>query len=617
VLYLIAINLDHFAPCAANSRCYSPGNSCNPSQEEAMLKPFGFPDGLDRVRNLMTSAGRLLILCSVGALGCRAPVAITTYKYDNNRTGWNQNEKKLTIAKVSSSSFGPLSFSPVAVDDQVDTQPLVVPKLKRINGDNIGHDDVVYVTTESNSVYAIDGNTGAVLVHTNLGAPVQVPVLNGCNNNGPNVGINGTPVIDLPSKTMYVIAFTMSNGSPAYFIHALDITNLQDRVPPTPIQASHPGPGGGSVISFTPATHRQRAALLDANGNIYAGFGSFCDPSPSSVYPDQPRGWILGWKQVQPGQTQPLTPLKAIVTDEQAETSTGFYLSSVWMSGSGLVEGDHGDVYAVTGNSNGNGTTYNSGSTSGAPPGLNFSESVIKLSPDLGRVKDWFTPANVATLDQQDWDFGSGGIMLLPGALSSNNGPIRVATAAGKFGTMYLLNANDLGHGGPGAAASPAPLATPTVGYCWCNQSYFFGTNGPTIVSSGGGNGQNAPYVPGTVHLWAIPSNSVSSSGVSLVDEGQSQDITQPTGQDAGFFTSVSGLGQDAIVWAVVRPDSNNNMYLYAFSQTISSGTLTQLFKGPAGTWPNQGGNANIVPVVANGRVYVATYQQLDIFGLN
>ncbi len=36
----------------------------------------------------------------------------------------------------------------------------------------------------------------------------------------------------------------------------------------------------------------------------------------------------------------------------------------------------------------------------------------------------------------------------------------------------------------------------------------------------------------------------------------------------------------------------------------------------PAGDWPNTGGNANIVPVVANGRVFVANYRALSIFGL-
>ena len=40
------------------------------------------------------------------------------------------------------------------------------------------------------------------------------------------------------------------------------------------------------------------------------------------------------------------------------------------------------------------------------------------------------------------------------------------------------------------------------------------------------------------------------------------------------------------------------------------------MFSGGAGTWPNVGGNSNTVPVVANGKVYVASYEQLSIFGL-
>jgi hypothetical protein len=40
------------------------------------------------------------------------------------------------------------------------------------------------------------------------------------------------------------------------------------------------------------------------------------------------------------------------------------------------------------------------------------------------------------------------------------------------------------------------------------------------------------------------------------------------------------------------------------------------LFHGSAGSWPNYSGDLNQVPVVANGKVYVATNQQLRIFGL-
>jgi len=100
--------------------------------------------------------------------------------------------------------------------------------------------------------------------------------------------------------------------------------------------------------------------------------------------------------------------------------------------------------------------------------------------------------------------------------------------------------------------------------------------------------------------------------------------------QDPGFFTSVSSTGtgsaMNAIVWAVGRPTTSPPapayVTLYAYdpkagaAATAQGKPTTWLFSHNAGTWPNTGGNANIVPVVANGRVYVASYKQLAIFGL-
>jgi hypothetical protein len=88
------------------------------------------------------------------------------------------------------------------------------------------------------------------------------------------------------------------------------------------------------------------------------------------------------------------------------------------------------------------------------------------------------------------------------------------------------------------------------------------------------------------------------------------------TGQDPGFFTSISSDGSQAgtaVIWAVSRPTDVNpaNVLLYAFD--AAKGSL--LFSANAGTWPTPG-NANIVPVVANGQVFIASSKQLAIFGL-
>jgi hypothetical protein len=119
-------------------------------------------------------------------------LAVTTYHYDTLRTGWNSNETTLTPQYVNATTFGILKT--VTLDDQVDAQPLIVPS-QTIAGST---HDVVYVATESNTIYAIDASRGAKLFARNLGSPVPAPF--GCGNNGPDVGITSTPDIDLTSQ---------------------------------------------------------------------------------------------------------------------------------------------------------------------------------------------------------------------------------------------------------------------------------------------------------------------------------------------------------------------------------------------------------------------------------
>ena len=56
-------------------------------------------------------------------------------------------------------------------------------------------------------------------------------------------------------------------------------------------------------------------------------------------------------------------------------------------------------------------------------------------------------------------------------------------------------------------------------------------------------------------------------------------------------------------------------MTLYAFAPT-PQGKLNLIYSGVAGQWPNFTGDSNQVPTIANGKVYIASNQQLQIFGL-
>lgn len=365
-----------------------------------------------------------LLACAIGSpfgIVAEAQTSVTTYHGDAERTGWNSSEDILKPSNVTATTFGLIAS--VALDDQVDAQPLVVAN-QIIKGK--GMHTVVYVATDNNTVYAIDSSTGGILKTVNLGAPVPKPL--GCNLNGPNVGINSTPTIDVDKQTIYVMAYTLVAGQPSYRLHALDLQTLQDEAgSPVTVTASH-RLTNGSRLSFNPTVERQRPALLESNGNIYAGFGSFCDLSASSS-----RGWLLGWN------AGTLTALGANELTDTLKTTpsnpkTNYFLSAIWMSGYGIADDGVGNIFFVTGNSDPHLNTY-TGTT-------NIQESAVKMPEALTSVLDLFTPSNVFSLDRRDEDYSAGGVLVLP----EQPGPVpHLAVAAGKDGRLFILDRDDMG----------------------------------------------------------------------------------------------------------------------------------------------------------------------------
>jgi hypothetical protein len=244
------------------------------------------------------------------------------------------------------------------------------------------------------------------------------------------------------------------------------------------------------------------------------------------------------------------------------------------MSGYGLAEDQSANLYFATGNSDPSGTSYNV---------RNLSESVIELSPDLRTIKSFFTPVGaqgLLFLERNDLDMGSGGVLLTPDGY---------AVAAGKAGQMFLLHQGHLG------GANGNYVATVTIGPCWCGESYYRGPDRVGRIVSSGNN---------TIDVWLEPS---------LVLKSQSPALENGS-RGGGFFTSVSSNGyQNAIIWAVIQSQDTTELTLYAYDPV----TASVAFSAAAGTWPNAAiAKANIVPVVANGHVYVASYRQLTIWGL-
>ena len=81
-----------------------------------------------------------------------APPSITTQMYNNQHTGWNNQETQLNVANVKTNFK--LLFKDKAAG-QTYSQPLYVPAL---NMGRLGTHNVIFVATENNLVYAFDAD---------------------------------------------------------------------------------------------------------------------------------------------------------------------------------------------------------------------------------------------------------------------------------------------------------------------------------------------------------------------------------------------------------------------------------------------------------------------------
>jgi hypothetical protein len=514
---------------------------------------------------------------------------VLTEHNDNARTGQNLNETALNLQNVNSSSFGKL-FS-YSVDGQIYAQPLYVPNVA-IPGQ--GTHNVVYVTTQNDSVYAFDadGLSSTPLWQDSLINPAQsiTPVYCQSNNKSimscavyPMYGIAGTPVIDPSTNIMYLIARTLESGKYFQRLHALDITTGAEMFGgPVLIQASVPGTGAGSVggmVSFNQRQDIQRAGLLLLNGAIYIGWAG------------AEHGWIMAYDAA--------TLNQLAVFNATPNAVRG----GVWQSGNGLAADDLGNIYAATGD----------GLFDADTGGPDYGDSLLQLSANL-TVLDYFAPMDQACRLQQDLDLASGGPILLPTQQGSVPNELVIAGKGGNpcdqsgATPIYLLNQGSLGEYNPTQDQIVETVSGAPHGY-WSSPTYWQGATAADLYLGGltAENGQG-DYLK----MFDVTNGLLSTSPVA-----QSTNIFP-----IGTTPSISANGtSDGIVWAIERLEGlatqpgQKPAILYAYD---ASNISTMLYNSAQVAPRDQGGCGNKfqVPTIANGKVYVSTQNELDVFGL-
>ena len=529
--------------------------------------------------------------------GASVPVVVAgytgaiTHHNDNLRDGQNNTEAALTTGNVNKTQFGKLFSQPV--DGQMYSEPLWVPNVS-VGG--VLH-NVVFVATQHDSVYAFDADqAGAALWHTSFINPTagvttipQADVERGLDIS-PEIGITSTPVIDSARGILFVEARTKdtrgtlncpgNTTSPFFhFLHALDI-KTGNEMPGSPVMVCAQVAGNGydnvgGVEYFNPMRQNNRPGLLFLNSTVYLAFGSLEDISPY-------HGWVLGYTYNGSSFTQSTVFCYTC-------TAAGGAKAGIWHGGGGIPADANGNLYVSTG-------------TGSFDNNIGGGISFAKLTPSGStlNVTDYFAPFNQAylTIEMINLDLSSSGPMLLP----DQTGAIpHLALFAGKTGTIYLINRDNMGKFSAAGDNVVQSLYT-TIG----------GHVTPT------GNWGTPGYFNGNIYIQGVKdylkqfviSNGLLSGGAMAVG---ADNIGYP-----GTTPSISSNGvNNGIVWLVQSDGAASSKA--STLRAYDAGNIThELYNsGLNGTTDKAGPAVKFAtPTIANGKVYIPTASELDVYGL-
>ena len=518
---------------------------------------------------------------------------VLTQHNDIGRTGQNLSETVLTPANVNTATFGK-KFSQT-VDGFIYAQPLYVPNVT-IGG---SVHNVIYVATEGDSVYAFDAdsNTGAnaaplwkaSMILPAHGAAAGATTMNsstplGCTDLVPQVGITSTPAIDPTTGTIYVEAKSIENGNFVHRLHALDMTTGAEKSPgPVVITGTVTGTGDGTsggTVTFDGLHQLNRPGLLWLNGVLYLSYASHCDDTPY-------HGWLFAYDA------------GTFVKKSQLVTSPNGNDGGFWMSGAGVAADSNANIFIASGNGDFDTTNI---------PARELGDTNMKLfysGSSTMSLLDYFTPQDQSNLDGEDSDLGSGGNLLLPdqpGAVTHE------LVQVGKEGNIFLINRDQ--------------MTANNLHYCQSCQSLQPPTDTQITQELQGeisGLFSLPAYLNGTLYFCGI-GDSLKSFPLTngLLAASPSQSSSHSFGFPGGTPAASANGSTNGIIWVIDVSQYGSPgpgpgpAVLYAYQ----AGNLSPLWNSSQ-TGNDTAGNAVkfAVPTIANGKVYIGTQTELDVYG--
>ena len=522
---------------------------------------------------------------TTSAIGVTALSGVIEYHNDQTRAGVNSQELALTPSNVNASTFAKLFSCPV--DAPVYPQTLWVADLP-ISG---GKHNVIFTATSHNTVYAFDADANPCVTYwsKNLipsGETWPTALNMGSQDIEPDVGIVGTPVIDPATKILYVVTKTKTVGTNARLagdchqrLHALSLIDGSETANgpfelTSAITVAGSGDGSnGTRLPFDPFHENQRPGLALMNNTVYLSWGSHNDQKPW-------HGWIMGFNK---------SDLRAApILFNATPNGEG---AGIWMAGGAPSIDSNNNIYVITGNGDYDGTTE-------------FGDSFLKFNLSLA-LQDWFTPSDEAVLNSSNSDLGSGGAAVLADLPSAPVKHLLIGggkAGSGQNGELYLINRDAMGHleGSGPALVQKFPVmrqlyATPAF---WNNTLFIAGANGPL----------NAYALSPTTSLFnPVP---VSHSSGLFPEKGATASVSS-NGNSHGIVWAV-----DTSMYGGLSRAGTGPAVLHAYDATNLGRELWNSAQASANR--DQAGVAVkfTVPTIANGKVYIGSRSEIDVYGL-
>ena len=261
--------------------------------------------------------------------------------------------------------------------------------------------------------------------------------------------------------------------------------------------------------------------------------------------------------------------------------------------------GDSGGSSSTPADPIGDGITFILQNANGHAPGPDYGESVLDLRP-TGRtmtVVDSFTPTNYLDLIQNDKDLGSTAVLLLPSFPGTAHPDL--AVLAGKSGTIYLVDRDNLGGYSPDGDRVIQEIANPSGKGFFASPTY---SNGVVYYQAQGD----------VLRAYRLALNPATNT-INLVPASTSTVAAKFPGTSPSSSSDGAGGG---IVWTldVGQYKTDGPAVLRAYD----AGNLGDVLFDSSALAGNQAGPGVkfVSPTIANGRVYAGLNGEVDVYGL-